>query len=113
MFPDLLYATNGVVGLLDKMLWSASFVAQAKQIRINKSILLSGAPPEKERAAVALDIKLGKEALKACPTIAIKPQTKETDQPTAKGEEKKGSRQPFARNPNRKAAMDIEIHVDD
>lgn len=113
MYTDLLYATNGVIGLLDKLLWSASFVAQAKQSRINKNILFSGAPPEKERAAVALDIELGKAALKACATIAINDQTKETDRPAAKERENRGSRQPFERSPNRKAAMDVKIHADD
>lgn len=107
-FEDLIWVTNGVIGLLDKMLWRAQWMARAKGCSINRNILLSSAPPEDERRAVAKDIERGKAALKASQLPERKVKRTDTVDP-----QRKSDRRPFERKPNRGAAMDVDLYVDD
>ena len=108
----LMKVTNGVVGLLDKMLWQASYLARAKPI--TKQVLLLSAPPAKEQDAVYRDICLGQEALGS--SLSRADRVKKADAARALME-KRGARRdakpPFERSPNRQAAMDIALHDND
>jgi hypothetical protein len=59
----LLSGSNGTYGLLDKWLWQCKLEAERKNVLIDKGMLLRLAPPEAERAAIADDIKKGRDAL--------------------------------------------------
>jgi hypothetical protein len=106
-FPHLLEVTNGVIGLLDKMLWVASIKARAKESSIDKRILYACTPPVKEQRAIALDIAKGCESLANDESVIRRSKStvpKSLD-PCLKGE-------PFVRKPTRNAAMSIEVHDD-
>lgn len=114
---DLLHANNGTLGLLDKHLWQSLVKAKANSKRVDIAALRSCAPPEKERAAIALDIKNGREALKPCdglfPTTCgrardPKESAKEQSQDARRGPE----RAPFERNPNRSPGLEVSLHDD-
>lgn len=107
-FEFLMTSTNGVIGLLDKMLWKAATLAKAKNCRIDKSILFGCAPPIEEKIVIARDIQLGKKALQSMEVLP-RNGSDETSQKAASSKE----RRPFERNPNRNAAMEISVHGDD
>ena len=114
---DLLRVNNGTLGLLDKHLWQSSIQAKAQGKPVDVGILRACAPPEKERAAIALDIKKGKEALQ--PSAGFSPVTDRTAnnaQETAKDPpqtRRKGrSAPPFERNPNRSPGLEVNVHDD-
>lgn len=113
---NLLHWNNGVVGLLDKHLWSCSVQAKARHQAIDKILLRACAPPEKERKAVADDIRKGKEALQPSSSFAIRsasqPPQKEERPDAKKGEPKQGI-PPFQRKPNRNASVEVVLHDDD
>lgn len=107
-FDTLMSLTNGVVGLLDKMLWVAQQKANCKKSPIDRRILFSSIPPNKEQNAVAEDIMKGKEALASSENRAeLKPVEREKKQTVTR------ERKPFERNPNRNAALEITIHDDE
>lgn len=107
-FEFLMVATNGVVGLLDKMLWRAAITAKARGCSIDRSILLSCAPPADEKTAIRKDIQLGRAALRS---MDVLPKSTPCDVGQKSLPEK--VRKPFERNPNRNAVMDITLDVDD
>lgn len=110
---NLLYWNNGTVGLLDKHLWSCSVQARARQQPIDKAILGACAPPERERRAVAEDIRKGKEALlpSSSFTVPSVPQpSQRNDRSDAKGGEPRRRNPPFQRKPNRNAAVEVTLH---
>lgn len=112
---NLLHWSNGIVGLLDKHLWSCSIHAKARHLPIDKTILRTCAPPEKERKAIAEDIRKGKEALQPSSSFAIPPPTssRQEDRPdTNKGDSRQGH-PPFQRKPNRNASMEVVLQDDD
>lgn len=113
---NLLHWNNGTVGLLDKHLWSCSVQAKARHQLIDKALLRACAPPEKERRAVAEDIRKGNEALRpsssfATPPASLSPEKREG--PDAKNGDGKHVSPPFQRKPNRNASMDVALHDDD
>lgn len=114
---NLLHWNNGTVGLLDKHLWSCSIQAKARHQSIDKMILRACAPPERERRAIAEDIKKGKEALQPSSQFAVPPASRRPPQEKERPNEKRdGSRQgnpPFQRKPNRNAAAEVALHDDD
>jgi hypothetical protein len=113
---NLLHWNNGTVGLLDKHLWFCSIQAKARHQRIDKMILRACAPPEKERRAIAEDIRKGKEALQPSSNFAIPSATQpsqEVDRLDAKKDEPGQRSPPFQRRPNRNAAIEVAIHDDD
>jgi len=56
-------ATNGSVGLLEKMLFSCKVAAQAHSVMITKAMLRHHAPPQRENAEILRDNESGQEAL--------------------------------------------------
>jgi hypothetical protein len=111
-FGDLIYWTNGVVGLLDKLLWTAANKARARHVRIDRNILLSCRPPEFERRAIEKDIDRGQKAIAAGESRKDPPKDESSapvdPKPTATRE-----RRAFERNPNRNAAKEVSFHDDD
>lgn len=113
---NLLHWNNGTLGLLDKHLWSASILAKARHQPMDKTILRACAPPEKERRAIAEDIRRGNEALQpssnfATPTEPQPPQHE--DRSNGKADAPPQGNPPFQRKPNRNAAMEIVLDGDD
>lgn len=108
-FQTLLYVTNGVVGLLDKMLWIAKHKANSKKSPIDRNTLLSCAPPAREQVSIANDIEMGKEALKKLAEMSPKGEAAKEDKKQSSSEKLK----PFERKPNRNSALEIAIHGDD
>lgn len=110
-FETLMCLTNGVIGLLDKMLWMAKHKANSKKSPIDRNTLLSCAPPAREQASIAKDIEMGKAALKLAGIPpkgeAVKENKNDKKQNTSE------KRKPFERKPNRNTALDIAIHDDD
>lgn len=113
---NLLHWNNGTVGLLDKHLWLCSIQAKARHQRIDKTILRTCAPPERERRAVAEDIRKGEEALQPSSKFAVpsasRPSQKE-DRSNEQSDEPKQGNPPFQRKPNRNAALEITLHDED
>lgn len=113
---NLLHWNNGTVGLLDKHLWSCSVQAKARHEPIDKILLRVCAPPEKERRAIAEDIRKGKEALQPSSNFAIpsasQPSKKDESPDTKKDDPKRGTH-PFQRKPNRNASVEVALHDDD
>lgn len=107
-FP-LMTFTNGVIGLLDKMLWLASVKARAMSTCIDKNILFSSAPPKGEQTAIKKDIEMGKRALSSADVMRIEPAKDEE----ATDDSKKSGRVAFERNPDRNPAMDVNLYADD
>lgn len=56
-------ATNGSVGLLEKLLFSCKVAAQAHSVTITRAMLREHAPTQKENEAILRDIESGQEAL--------------------------------------------------
>lgn len=114
---NLLHWNNGTIGLLDKHLWSCSIQAKARHQPIDKMILRACAPPERERKAVAEDIRKGKEALQPSSQFTVPPASRRPPQEKDRPDENRdGSRQgnpPFERKPNRNAAAEVALHDDD
>ncbi|UOF14487.1 hypothetical protein IEQ11_22660 [Lysobacter capsici] len=113
---NLLHWNNGTVGLLDKHLWSCSIQAKARHQPIDRTILRACAPPEKERKAVAEDIRKGKEALQPSSQFAVPPASQppqKKDQPDVSKDGHKQGTPPFQRKPNRNVAVEIALHDDD
>lgn len=111
-FEALMHMTNGVVGLLDKLLWRAQISANSKRSPIDRSILFGSAPPAKEQASIAKDISDGKAALELTKGPAIRTAC---DNPMEEEKKRDTSRRAkaFERNPDRNSAMEISIHDDD
>lgn len=117
---NLLHWSNGTVGLLDKHLWSCKVMAKAHNTPIDKKILHACAPPERERRAIAQDIKNGIEALRSSSPLRVASQDSspsESSDGTNSSELKKSSTKadlrPFERRPNRHASEKVEIYDDD
>lgn len=108
-FEALMSVTNGVIGLLDKMLWIAKHKANSKKSPIDRNTLLSCAPPAREQASIANDIEKGKEALKKLAEMSPKGEAAKEDKKQNTSEKLK----PFERKPNRNSALEIAIHDDD
>lgn len=111
-FETLMMMTNGVVGLLDKLLWRAQIAANSKESSIDRCILFSSAPPAKEQASIAKDIADGKAALKLSKGSPVR----ETRDDSSEEEKKRGTSRrakAFERSPDRNSAMEISIHDDD
>lgn len=114
---DLLRVNNGTVGLLDKHLWQSMSQAGVKGKPVDVAILKACAPPEKERAAIALDIQKGREALLPSSGFSPPVDTKATNsaEPTKEQSQdaKPGSgRAPFERSPNRSPGLEVSLHDD-
>lgn len=115
---DLLHVNNGTLGLLDKHLWQCLMQAKVNRKPVDVAVLRSCAPPEKERAAIALDIKRGHEALKPSDGRFLTTNSKAHDpKESAKGQSRDarhGSvRPPFERNPNRSPSLEVSLHDED
>lgn len=116
--PELLHWNNGTVGLLDKHLWACQKRAAANHIPIDIKVLRDCSPPEKERAAIALDIKKGQAALLSSASFDMPSPSEEvamkSSSPSARGQKVHGTaRRAFERNPNRNAAADVVLHDSD
>lgn len=85
--------TNGSFGLLQKWLWQCSVAAKQANKPIDKSLLLSFAPPKAEHAAIRRDIEAGREALSK-----LSPVVPSQAPPTSPK-----SRAPFQRRPHRQS----------
>ena len=102
-FSYLLEVTNGVVGLLDKMLWLAMIQARVSGSKIDKRILRASSPPTSERKVIALDIERGTDALSRQTNVIYSAANSE------KTKAHKENQKPFVRSPNRNAAMQVEV----
>jgi|GEM_PF-1814243 len=122
--PDLLHkhrhsimeVANGVVGLLDKLLWIAKSKAASANTRIDGAILEQSFPSKKEQNTIRADIHLGRSALASSGLNCLRPRvSKEGDFLGSSGNEvrPKAKRRPFVRSANRDAAMAVEISDDD
>ncbi|WP_144240757.1 hypothetical protein [Dyella japonica] len=110
-FESLMVMTNGVVGLLDKMLWRAQITAASKNSPIDRAILFSCAPPANEQASIAKDIQKGKAAIALATGLTKRAETGDNKEVT-KVNAGQGLK-PFERRPDRNSAMEISIHDDD
>lgn len=108
-FEALMVLTNGVVGLLDKMLWQAQICAASRKLPISRTILFGCAPPANEQASIAKDIKEGQAALALATWVTQRMKPKKEMTKVSAGQGLK----PFERRPDRNSAMDISIHDDD
>lgn len=88
----LRHATNGSVGLLEKLLFECKADSQATSCRIDRKMLLAHAPSASENAVIRKDIDLGKEALARF--TVVKPRLDQG--PTRK------TRRPFQQKPTRR-----------
>lgn len=114
---DLLHVNNGTLGLLDKHLWQCVMQAKVNRKPVDVAILRSCAPPEKERAAIALDIKKGREALQPSDgRFPSTPRKTHDSRESVKGQEQDARqgpvRAPFERNPNRSPGLEVSLHDD-
>lgn len=112
---DLLHVNNGTLGLLDKHLWKSSVQAKSKGKSVDLEILKACAPPEKERAAIALDIENGKDALKPSAGFSPRPQKKTSNSNGSATEQSEvtnrgKNRAPFERNANRSPGLEVSLH---
>ncbi|MFC6184058.1 hypothetical protein [Pseudoxanthomonas japonensis] len=113
---NLLHWNNGTVGLLDKHLWSCSVQARARHMYIDRALLRACAPPERERKAIAEDIRRGEEALQSSSQFSIPSSGKSRQEEEGPGDKADNSSQrntPFQRAPNRNAAAEVVVHDDD
>ncbi|HEY0661460.1 MAG TPA: hypothetical protein VGD21_09115, partial [Lysobacter sp.] len=88
----LRHATNGSVGLLEKLLFECKVDSQTTSCRINRKMLLAHAPSANENSVIRKDIDLGKEALTRF--TVVKPRL---DQGLTKKQ-----RRPFQQKPTRR-----------
>lgn len=86
-------ATNGSVGLLEKLLFSCKVAAHAHSVMITKAMLRDHAPTQKENTAILRDIESGQEALSK---YSVARPTRNAAGPS------KNPRRPFQQRPTRR-----------
>lgn len=116
-FSYLLTVTNGVFGLLDKLLWKAKMTAFAKGTKIDGRILLASGPSQKEWKAVSTDIAKGRSYLASMGCAGASQASTASKQPVSNQSSsavttKKKSQHPFERAPNRNPNTAVEIGED-
>lgn len=101
---ELMLGSHGVVGLVDKWLWTAKQYADDDGCAINASILRASSPTIKEQETIEADIRAGQDALSRCglSNMALD-ESKANEQPRTKTEPDKKPRKgrPFERKPKR------------
>jgi len=94
---QLLEATNGCFGLLEKILWIARSLSGS--CSIDRARLRAAFPLEKEHAAVKIDIEAGKQALARIAAGKLAGSVR--NGPSKAQEPRKPASPPFKRKPNR------------
>lgn len=106
MADELLIASNGTYGLLEKILVWAKVNAIVRKCKITRELIRSGYPPENERILIQADITKGQEALKKYQVLRpASDAANKAVEPVVKG------KQPFIRNPVRHLPEEIVLDL--
>lgn len=106
----LLRASNGCIGLLEKILWQAKTACGYEGRPIDLAALRDAFPSRQEHEAIHRDIALGQQALARLSEGTNRYSEEDLSVPDVKDSRKK---RPFKRNPNRHAVETVRMADDE